>query len=116
MPLQKLTLENLRNLSSGVVAGAFDRELERVMEDCFDRPALKVARKLTLSFSVVPVTDDGKVCQFANVEIKVAASLPPQKSIPFQMQATPRGLLVNPASPDDARQATLNDLPKPGNG
>lgn len=46
--LQQLTLPALKDLDNGKADAAFQHHLARAAEDCFDRPADKSARKITL--------------------------------------------------------------------
>jgi hypothetical protein len=104
---EKMTLETLIAMDGGRIAQVFNREVERLTSDCEDRPALKKARKLTLTLTLLPVpTDEGDLDSvFFNVALDVKA--PKKESKVYSAAATKDGLFYNELAPENARQQTI---------
>jgi len=111
MGKQRLTLQSLTGLDSGVPAGAFQAELRKVVEDCIKRPGLDSVRKVQLDVHIKPCVDSRGVCEIANVEFEVSSSIPKQRTREYQMEVHAKGeLLFNELSPDDVHQQTLDEV------
>lgn len=105
----KLTLEELARLDNGKVAAVFARELRHVTKDCLDRPTDESARKITMVISVKPQECDG-VCETVEAEVSIKSHVPDRRTRPYQLAVNGRGdVIVNDASPEDIRQATLDE-------
>lgn len=106
----QLSLSNLKELGNGVLDAAFRKDLEFCVRDCVDRPGDKRPRKVALIMTIEPEEEDG-VCDTVAAEFEVRASIPTRRSRKYSLQAKPNGtLLVNPESPDDIRQGTLDEV------
>lgn len=104
---EKMTLETLVAMDGGRIAQAFNREVERLTSDCDDRPALKKARKLTLTITLLPVpTDDGNL-DSVFFGVAIDAKAPKKESKVYSAVATKDGLVYNEQAPENARQQTI---------
>lgn len=107
MALKRLTLATIADIDGGRTRILFDRMLDQVKRDCQDRPGVRAPRKLRLTVNVAPAKEsDG-----ADVEVsfEVTEILPKRASRTFSMDASRGGLYWNEASPDDAKQRTLDE-------
>lgn len=110
----RLSLESLRELDMGRISAAWDHELRHVVRDMHDRPTDASPREISLRFTLTP-EDDGGVLAAVNGEFEVKSKVPPRRSRRYQLQAHASGvLLVNPESPDDVRQGTLDEAAEGG--
>lgn len=105
--LVPLTFENLESMDDGRQAAAFRRHMERVSQDCMDRPGDPTARVITLKLSVKPVIGQEGQCERCFLEMEQKSSVPVHRSRPFEMEVTKRGLLFNKDFPDNLDQVTL---------
>jgi hypothetical protein len=112
MPLQKFQLGSLANMDQGRLAVAFDMLLQRLIEDCKDRPELKTPRKLTLQVTVEPCTEQGGL-DSVNVAFQFKDTIPTRESRTYNMAVVRGGVAFNEASPDVVRQMDLGFDPKP---
>jgi hypothetical protein len=104
-----LGLGTLKELDAGRIELAFNKALRDIIEDCRDRPTDETGRKVTLTAIVTPEHIDG-VLDTCQVEFEVDAKVPKRRSKAYQMQAQGNGyLIVNPVSPTNVRQGTLDD-------
>lgn len=104
------TLVDVAELDRGGVGLAFAHELARVVADCDDRPAVDVARTVTLKASLKPVPSDQGTLHTVKVEFEVSSKLPVRRSCELDMIHGSEGTLWhNPLSPDDAKQATIDE-------
>lgn len=118
------SLKNLEKLDGGAIDRAFMNELRNVLFDCYNRPTMKKARKLSVVFDVVPVPaaqmgEDGAQHGFEldQVEIsgQVFSAVPKRQSRKYVMkpETTDRGernLLFHPDNLSDPDQHTTMDL------
>lgn len=111
MAHKKLTLEALRSLDGGRVAEAFDQALERLRQDCIDRPALGAPRKVQLVVEMKPIADQ-ETSELDSVDVRfdVKEVSPPRKSRGYNMAAKDGGLFFNELSPERANQGTFEAL------
>lgn len=106
-----LTLESLQDLDMGKVATAWKQDLERLVRDCMDRPGDTTSRTLNLKLTLVPEQDDTGACEVVSGEFEIIARTPPRRSRKYEMQVHGSGsLLVNPESPSNIRQRTLDEV------
>lgn len=109
MPRVKVGLANLQEIDDGLTVRLFDRALKQVVADCVDRPGDKKARTVTLELAIVPQATDG-VCETVLMESTVKSKIPAPRTKQYQVDVKGDGtLIVNPASPDDVRQRTLDE-------
>jgi hypothetical protein len=111
--LQLFKLATLSELDDGRIREAFDQAMQRGLADCKDRPADDRVRKITLEVSLVPLVSEKGDMETCDVAFKVAESLPKRISRTYNMKATAAGLVFNEDSPEDVRQLTLDQAPKP---
>ena len=108
--LKPLTLTEMDELDGGRLGAAFRRHLERLANDCMDRPADEKGRKLTLTVEIKPVMDgETRECEGVSTEIAMKSNIPEHRSKTFLFKPTVGGLLVNPESPENFRQLTMHD-------
>ena len=106
-----LTLDTLKEIDSGRISAAFNAELRRIAQDLIDRPADPTARTVVLTVTVKPNGDSG-VCETADLEFRVKSSVPQRRSRSYSVAVQGNGSLVmNPVSPQDVRQRTLDEIP-----
>lgn len=97
--LQQFRLATVEQLDHRVAA-LFDKHVARVTQDCMDRPGDKHARKVTLTFSVVPVPDpDSGECEHVMVEVEAKSRMPDHRSPAYPMDVSKAGLRFNSADP-----------------
>lgn len=111
MAKQEFTLDSLRKLDFGLVPQHFQKELERAVADCRDRPIVNTKREVTVKFYLTPLPhQQGGDLDEVHVECEIFSAIPKYRTRPYQM--TPlRGnkLAFNPDNPEDADQQTLMD-------
>jgi hypothetical protein len=104
-------LENLRRLDFGKVHAAFDKELERVVRDCQDRPADKTVRTVNIKFGLRPnveVNENTIDLASVAVEVEISSTVPKRRTKVYTMQAKHDGRLgFQPDSPEDPTQEPL---------
>ena len=113
MALQKFDLATLTELDGARIRTAFDQAIERLTEDCKDRPGVKKARTVTLTVSLVPLANDDGDLDTVDVDFKFKESMPKRASRTYNMLPTRKGLYVNEMSPDEVKQRTLDEVAKP---
>lgn len=111
----KVGLANLSDIDNGQILAEFDTELKRIVKDCLDRPGLAKARKVTLTAIVEPDsiqgTSQAQITDSAYIGFEVTSKIPSLRGKQYQVQVHGNGnIMVNPASPDDVRQGTLDEL------
>ena len=111
--LYELSGENIPELDQGRLAAAFDQILEIIGKDCIDRPTDARARKLTLTFSVVPKTeydDETRSVQITGTEVdyEMGCKLPSKASKKLGLGIQSNGKMIfNVNSPEDHRVQSL---------
>lgn len=111
MSRKPFRIENIGEIDDGRIAAAVNVELGRVVQDCINRPGDASARKVTIETIVKPQKGDDGVCVAVDVEFEVKSRVPSRRSKRYEMQTNAGGALVfNPASPDDVRQGTLDEM------
>jgi len=78
-------LGSLPQLEDGRVEVAFNAAIQQVLDDLYDRPNVKKARKVTMEFTLEPQADDAGMLE--NVEAKVAfkTTTPARETRTFSM-------------------------------
>lgn len=114
MAATKLTLASLGDLDKGRVGHCVQNSIEAAVKDCRDRPGLKVARKIIITVMIDPQMDDedelaGNELLDAHVNVEVATKFPSRKSRTYSMGLTKRSAIFNELTPDNVRQATIDD-------
>jgi hypothetical protein len=110
MPLQKLSLENLKDLDAGGVL-AIDGLITRVANDVMDRPFDATARVVTIQLKFEPVVEQDGRCDEVKIQVIGKAAVPDYKTKLRSLGARKTqagGMFVfNPDSPDNVNQRTL---------
>lgn len=86
----ELSLESLKNLDYGKVQAEFQKLLEFIIKDCWERPHDAKARKVLLQFEAEPVTD-GHDCTDIRARFKMKASVPDRQTKDYMMGLTKGG-------------------------
>jgi hypothetical protein len=111
----KLGLSSLKELDMGKIAAAFDHEMRHVVNDCLDRPGDETARTVSLCMKMVPDCDSTGVAETVTAEFVIKSTVPPRTSKKYQLQTHRNGhVLVNPESPEDITQGTLDEVLEDG--
>lgn len=113
MALEKLTLASLATMDGGRHAVAFEQALTRARFDCQDRAVVKGARKIALVVTLEPRSDDSGELDRIHVAFAIDEKHPKRMSRAYSMQNVNGGLVFNELSPGEARQGTLDSVPKP---
>jgi hypothetical protein len=113
MSLQRLTLETIKDLDSGIAMETFQTAVQRAVKDCMDRPGDKRARKVVLQFAITPVaTISGNQidCEGAKGVFQCKTKIPDYETreVDFGVQQS-GDLIFNPDSPRDHKQMTCLD-------
>lgn len=110
MGMKEMKLENLADLDNGRVSLAFTHELKRAVQDCLDRPGDSTARKVTVVFTLKPITDEAGDCDTVNGDFKIKSTVPERKSKTYNFAARKSGHLVfSEESPQNVQQTTFMD-------
>ncbi len=108
---RRLSVESIGVIDDGRVQAALNREIERVVEDCLDRPGDETAREVTMKIAIKPESGQAGVCEDCDVEFEIKSKLPPVRSKRYQMRPEGNGGLVfNDLSPEAVRQGTLDEV------
>lgn len=106
----KMTLDTIKDLGSGAIAAEWAKALQRCGMDCQERPGEKGPRRVVMVAEVKPVEQDG-VCEALSCTIQVSDSVPKRQSRVYELGISNRGdVIVNPDSPDDVSQGTLDEV------
>jgi hypothetical protein len=106
--MKELKIQSVGDLDPAVIE-ALRIKLQAAAADCVDRPALKKARKVTLTMSFVPIMQpngDASTVRRASV---VKGNVPDQVSQEHILAVRRNGFAFNPDSPNNPNQLTLID-------
>lgn len=103
-----LKTAELEHFDGGRLAETLDGAMKEALVDCEDRPGLKKARTVTLTFQLTPLMHDSE-CEAIVTTFKVEMKKPPQESGTHTMQARRNGVAVFDDLIDDARQLSIED-------
>lgn len=108
--LETLSLRTLDLINNGEeLVENFDRALKIMAKDCQFRPCLGAKRKLVLTITMEPRAE-GTVLESIDITADAKYGLPPMESGTTNCEVKQDGsVVVNPASPDEVKQGTLND-------
>jgi hypothetical protein len=108
MPVCQVSLESLKNLDDGKPMAAFNLHLQRIANDCLDRPADGKERAVTLKVVCKPAMQDDGDCTEVKAQIFVTSSIPTHKTKVYSFGLRRNGVLVfNPDSLDAVDQSTM---------
>lgn len=111
--LVPLSFANLEDLDNGKQAMAFRKHMQRLSQDCMDRPGDSSARTLNIKVTLTPIIGEDGMCESVKLELEHKSTVPPQISRPFEMQVTKAGVLFNKDFPEALDQIPLGFDPKP---
>ncbi len=114
MSRQQFRIEDLKKFDFGIVATAFNKQVERVVSDCMDRPTDDKAREVMLVLKAKPlavVSGSSVDCEAVDVEFEIRSRVPTLRSKIVRMEPKADGrLLFNPDNSDDPISPTaFND-------
>lgn len=112
MSKAKFTFGSIPLLDGGKIVLAFDKEVERAVADCMDRPADKRPRSVQVTFKMIPTsTEESKGdCDQVVIAAEITSTIPKRRTRPYVMVPhTNNQLSFNPDLPDDPNSATLFD-------
>lgn len=113
MPIVQLNFKSLADLDDGRIATAFEHEIKRAVQDCYDRPSDKKPRTITLEFQLTPITENnGGVVETEGChgEFKIKSKVPERRSKTYEFKANKQGhLSFSSNSPDNHDQTTIFD-------
>lgn len=90
------------------IGALFDRQVERICQDCIDRPTDKTSRKLVVEFLIEPVLDpESRACETVRLTVEAKAKVPVYRTPVYQCLVTNKGLKFNADTPDSADQQPL---------
>jgi hypothetical protein len=108
MAIKQLTLENLKDLDGGKADQSVQLHLRRAALDCEDRPNDATPRKVTLEFTLTPVTDETGQLTDVNVQIHAKSAVPAHRTRVYNMGLRHNGCLIfNEDSPNSINQGTM---------
>lgn len=105
------TLASLNELDFGKIPAAFTAEMKHAVADCKDRPMETKARKVSISFILVPKIDKQSNDNHADeveMQCEVTSTVPKRKTNVYTMRTKQdHGLLFEPDSPTEPNQPGL---------
>lgn len=108
----KLTLENLKQLDHGIIPAAFNKEIERIVEDCKDRPTDDRPREVVLKIKMAPKVDAeaGDVNgDEILVDAEISSVVPKRRTKVYTMKPQGKSAIFHPDLPDDPDESMLYD-------
>jgi hypothetical protein len=110
MPKKMLALDSVRSLDNGLLAAAFDAELQRAVKDLQDRPTDGKKRKVAIIFTLISIDDHADNLA---VEAMIKSVIPERISRPYQMTTKQDGRVEfhedDPGDVEDPQQGRLVD-------
>lgn len=106
----QLTLGNLKFIDMGKIDAALDMHVRRAIRDCLDRPGDEHARKVTLTFEIVPQTDQQGGCDHVLIGADVHSIVPKHKTRVYQCRPNKDGeVFFNELDCELFEQGTLDE-------
>lgn len=108
MSLVQLSLDTVCKLDPKAIK-TFDRHLERIANDCYERPGDNKPRTITLKVVIVPMMSSSGECEKVDVQVQAESKVPPHTSLAFSCGLFPSGkIMFNEDAPDNFDQKTLD--------
>ncbi|WP_010586285.1 hypothetical protein [Schlesneria paludicola] len=104
-----LNLESLHALGDGELGVLIRNQLQRISQDCVNRPHDTTKRKVILEISAAPIVNSHGEFTHANIEVECKAKIPVFRTTPYQMKADMNGFKFNQDFPDSIDQQSLLD-------
>lgn len=99
-------------IDSGRIKAALDLELQKMIEDCEDRPLVNKDRVVTLKIKLRPVCNDTSM-ESVDVSCEINGKAPPRATNAYNMRARKRAgrwsLVYNDLSKGNVNQLTIDD-------
>lgn len=100
-------------IDSGRIKAALDLELQKMIEDCEDRPLVTKDRVVTLKIKLKPVCNDTTM-ESVDVSCEINGKVPVRATNAYNMRARKRAghwsLVYNDLSKDNVNQRTLDEV------
>ena len=108
------TLNDVQYFDEGALAATYQELWLQAMADCWARPTVDAARKITITILLTPVPSvEGKLDR-VDTEAEVKHHPPVFRSRKVAMLPVGiDGLMYNDQSPDDPKQMTLDEIDQP---
>jgi hypothetical protein len=109
MSLQIVPLEftSLAEIDDGRIQKLLRMHLQRIAQDCMDRPGDKTKRKVTIEFIIDPIVSPEGHCDDARVTIECKSKVPTYRTKPYEMRVNTRGFAFNEDFPDQVDQSSI---------
>lgn len=102
-----LTFKSLAELKDGLLDQALKLHLQRLSQDCLDRPGTKGKRKCVVELVVNPVIEASGECREVSVTVGFKSQVPAFESQQFAMRPVNNGLNFNRDFPEELSQQPL---------
>ena len=102
-----LSLGNLESMDGGKIARLVKVNLQRLSQDCINRPNDDTPRRLSVEFEFIPLADETGECDSATCKILVKSKVPTYKSKKYEVRVGQRGFAFDADFPDSIDQAPL---------
>lgn len=113
MALTKFKFSRLGDIDGGRIEEALEQCLQRLVDDCEDRPAVNKARTLSFKMSLVPKMDDQGNLDTIKVTFAADDRLPGRSTRDYEMAVRrvhgKHMLLFQDLAPDNPDQRTIED-------
>ena len=111
---KKLTLRNLHLLDNGLADKTFDHHMDKAVDDCYQRPEDKTARKVILTIMLKPDMKNGGF-DGVDADIEFATVVPKMRTRVYRMdpiinRGKAEGLMFHPDLPLDPDGKTIMDV------
>jgi len=116
MGLEILDMGALSTIDAGRLRVAWEQAMDRMRRDCYDRPGLEKARKVTLTMTMTPIPEQDGSMRNMDVQFEVSETSPKRESPVYSMKAERGGLFFNDLSKENPNQRTLDDINRPKGG
>lgn len=115
--VRNLSLTTITEMDDGRMRAAMDMAITQCLDDIEDRGHDEKPRTVTLKMTLTPEVDGGKNPEGVAIDFDIESKMPPRRSKTYraELKRNARGTqaLFNDVSPDDPKQATLDDVKKP---
>lgn len=111
MGIKEFVISNLSEIDSGRIAEALKLQLQRVLDDCRDRPNLDKPRKIKLQIEVTPTADPRTFAlDGVNMSFRINSTFPNMERIDLNLGCKADGrLYYSENSPSNFDQKTVFD-------
>lgn len=115
MSLLKFDLDTLKELDGGRVPEAFRQAVQRVINDCTDRPGLADPRKVVMELAIIPVKGEGGLLEGVAATFQISDAIPKRKTKAYSFgirQGTDgkQKMIFSTEDPHNVSQLTFGDV------